>query len=201
MKYYQDFLPSQQSFNERVGVADEFDAAVGRVALGFSFLEDTASNMIAMLAGCDAVVGCIVTAELSLRQKLNELSSLIKQVLPTLVAPEHRTVIEDQTDELLAICWRSEELRNTYLHSTYAREERVKITAKAKHGLRMQSEAVHAGLLLDVADFIVYSGMELESLPMMLNMADQSSAGDDYVSYSRSGAIVRTFRFGEFKQT
>src|SRR4029453_18466984 len=98
MKYYQDFLPSQQSFNERVGVADEFGAAVGRVALGFSFLEDTASNMIAMLAGFDAVVGFIVTAQLVFLPKLNVLSALIKQVLPALVAPEHRTVIEDQTD-------------------------------------------------------------------------------------------------------
>jgi hypothetical protein len=199
MKYYEDFHPTGQSFEERVGDPDEFDSAMGRIALGFSFLDDTARNMIIMLAGTDFSVGCIMTTELSFRQKLNVLSSLIKQQLPALVADENRVVIEDQTNELLKLCWRSEELRNTYLHSSYARQERAKMTAKSKHGLRVHVEPVDSGLLLDVADFIVYSGMELESLPMMLGMADLTTGGDDYVSYSQNGAVTKTFRFGESK--
>jgi len=71
------------------------------------------------------------------------------------------------------------------------------MTAKSKHGLRIHVEPVDSGLLLDVAEFIVYSGMELESLPMMLGMADLSTSGDDYVSYSLNGAVIKTFRFGE----
>jgi hypothetical protein len=199
MKYYEDFQVTGQSFGERVGPPDEFDSAMGRIALSFSFLEDTARNMIMMLAGTDFSVGCIITAELSFRQKLNVLASLIKQLLPSLVVAEDRTMIEEQTNELLALCWRSEELRNTYLHSSYARQERAKMTAKSKHGLRIQVEPVDPRLLLDVADFIVYSGMELESLPMLLGMADLTTGGDDYVSYSRDGSVIKTFRFGECK--
>lgn len=199
MKYHIDFQLTGQTFQERVGPPDEFDAAMGKIALGFSFLEDTARNMITMLAGADFTVGCIMTAELSFRQKLNVLSSLIKQQLPTLVAADDRAAIEEQCDEVLTLCWRSEELRNTYLHSSYARQERAKMTAKAKHGLRIHVEAVDSGLLLDVADFIVDSGMELESLPMLLGMADQSTGGADYVSYSLNGSLIKTFRFGECK--
>jgi hypothetical protein len=199
MKYYDDFSLTGQSFEERVGDPDEFDSAIGRIALGFSFLEDTARNMIIMLAGADFSVGCIMTAELSFRQKLNVLASLIKQQLPALVADEDRAVIEEQTNELLALCWRSEELRNTYLHSSYTRRERAKITAKSKHGLRIHVESVDSGLLLDVADFIVDSGMELESLPMLLGIADLTSGGGDYVSYSLNGSVIKTFRFGECK--
>ena len=199
MKYYEDFQPTGQTFEERVGASDEFDSAMGRIALGFAFLEDTARNMIVMLAGTDFSVGYILTTELSFRQKLNVLASLIKQQLPALVTEENRVVIEDQTNELLKLCWRSEDLRNTYFHSSYARQERAKMTAKSKYGLRIHVEPVDSSLLLDVADFIVYCGMELEILPMILGLADSTTSGVNYVSYSLNGAVIKTFRFGEHK--
>jgi len=197
MKYYEDFFRSGRSFEDRVGDPDERDAAAGQIALGFTFLEDTARNMIMMLAGTDFNEGCIVTAKLSFRQKLNVLASLIKQKLRAVLSSEERAVIEAQTNELLSLCWRAEALRNTYLYSNYAREERAKMTAK--HGLRRMVERVDSSLLLDVADFINYSGMELESLPIMLDIADVVSASKNSISYSRNGLIVRTFRLGKIK--
>jgi hypothetical protein len=197
MKYYQDFSFTGQSFEERIGPPDEFDAAMGRIALGFSFLEDTARNTIIMLAGTEFGTGCIMTVELSFRQKLNALASLIQQQIPILVPVEDREVIKDQLKELLKLCWRAEELRNTYLHSSYARHERAKITAKSKQGLSLHIEPVDSGLLLDVADFIGDTGMQLENLPMLVGLADSASGGDDFVSYLKNGSLVTTFRFGE----
>jgi hypothetical protein len=56
---------------------------------------------------------------------------------------------------------------------------------------------VDSGLLLDVADFIGDTGMQLENLPMLVGLADSASGGDDYVSYFKNGSLVTTFRFGE----
>jgi hypothetical protein len=70
MKYYRDFARTGQSFAERCGEPDEFDAAMGRIALSFSFMEDTARNMILVLSGAQLEVGRILTAELSFRLKL-----------------------------------------------------------------------------------------------------------------------------------
>lgn len=121
-----------------------------------------------------------MTAELSFRQKLNVLSSSIKQKLAAIPSSKERAVIEAQTNELLSLCWRAEALRNTYLYSNYVREETAKITAK--DGLRGVVEPVDSSLLLDVADFINYSGMELDSLPIMLDMADEASASNNSIS-------------------
>jgi hypothetical protein len=197
MKYYQDFFRTGQSFEERIGDPREFDAAMGRIALSFSFLEDTARNVIMLLAGTEFRVGCILTAELSFRQKLNALASLIKQQLLTLAAKEQRPQIEEQTRELLALCWSSDDLRNTYLHSSYSLEARAKLTAKWKQGLRIHVEPVDSALLLDVADFIADSGMELEFLPMLLGIADRVSSHGDSLSYSKNGSVIATFQFGE----
>ena len=49
MKYHSDFEPSGESFAERIGTPDAFDAAIGRIVLGFRFLEDTARNIIILL--------------------------------------------------------------------------------------------------------------------------------------------------------
>ena len=50
LKYYQDFSPTLDSFEDRIGPPEEFDAVMGRIALGFSFLEDTARNLIVLFS-------------------------------------------------------------------------------------------------------------------------------------------------------
>lgn len=39
--------------------------------------------------------------------------------------------------------------------------------------------------------------MELESLPLLLGLADLVSGGADYVSYSKEGSVIATFGFGD----
>lgn len=162
MKYYEDFTTTGQSFEERVGAPDEFDAAIGKIALGFSYLEDTARNVVIMLMGTDRTVGLIMTVELSFRVKLNLLASLVQHRLPNLISPEDSSEVEERYKELLVLCWRAEEFRNTYLHSSYAGRERAKISAKSKHGLRVHVEPVDSSLLLDVADLLCMQGWNLK---------------------------------------
>ena len=51
MKYYQDFSRTSEPFEERIGPPDQFAAAMGNLALGFSFMEDTTRNLIVLLSG------------------------------------------------------------------------------------------------------------------------------------------------------
>lgn len=195
MKYYDDFRPTGQSFAERVGPPDEQHAAMGRIALGFSFLEDTARNMIVLLASLAPQAGSILTAGMSSRQKMDVLSSLTIHRFSN--EPPADTALEEQVKEIFIFCAKAEDLRNAYLHSSYAGAARARISARRKQGLKLTVEPVDAGLLLDVADFIVCAAMELEGLPMLLGIADQSSGGADYVSYTKNGSEVATFKFGD----
>lgn len=198
MKYYQDFQPSGQSFEERIGPPETFDAAIGRIAVGFSFLEDCARNVSIVLAGTDLTTGHIITAELSFRQKVDLVGTLARHRLAALHSDEGtREDLVEELDEILFLCRRAEELRNTYLHSSYGQQLRAKMSAKAKHGLRVLVEPVSPSLLLDVADFIVHGATLLEGVPLLVGVADQTTSGSDHVTYTKAGAVVATFRFGE----
>jgi len=199
MKYYDDFRPTGQSFAERVGPPDEQAAAMGRIALGFSFLEDTARNIIVLLASLAPEVGSILTAGMSFRQKMDVLSSLTLYRFAN--EPSADADLEEQVKEIFVFCAKAEDLRNAYLHSSYAGAARARITARRKQGLKLTVEPVDSGLLLDAADFIVCAAMELECLPMLLGIADQSSGRSDYVSYTKNGVEVATFKFGDYGPT
>ena len=193
MNYYLDFARTNQTFREREGDAEEFDAAFGRMALGFSFLEDTARNVIILLSRIEARTGHILTAGMSFRHKLDVLKALVRDRMPATADKDRKA----QAAELLVLCQRAEDLRNTYLHSSYTAAVRAKITARSKDGLRVHLEPIDSGLLLDVAQFIVYSGMELESLPLLLDLADSIIGGADFVTYKQGNSEIATFRFGD----
>jgi hypothetical protein len=197
MKRDRDFKPSGTSFVDRIGEPDEFDAAMGRIALAFSFLEDTARNVLLLLSGTKNEIGNILAAELSFRQKLDVTASLARQTLGSLATPTEQLNAQEDIQELVSMCRRSAELRNTYLHSSYAGRERAKLSARGHDGLRVHRESVDAALLLDVADFITYAGMELECLPLLLGVADNVSATEHSIVYLKDGSVVATFKFGE----
>ena len=140
MKYYEDFASSGLSFLDRIGEPDEFHAAMGHIALGFSYLEDTARNVIVLLSGADFKVTSVMVAEMSFRQKLNVSASLARHIGSTLSCSSsglNHAELDLCIGELIKTCQRAEELRNTYLHSSYAGLERAKISAKAD-GLKIR---------------------------------------------------------------
>ena len=195
MRHFKDFAVSGQSFHDRVGDPDEFDAAIGRIALGFSFLEETARNVIILLAGIDLAAGQILTAELSFRQKVDLLGALIRHRQSPV--PPGSSIDAEAAIELLHLCRRAEGFRNSYLHSSYVAEKRSKLSAKAKQGLRLKLETASPSVLLDVADFIEYVGMQLEGLPLLVGVADLVTGGHDCVTYMKRDVPILTFRFGE----
>ena len=83
MKHYQNPERTAFSFQDRVGDPDNFSSALGRIAFNFSQLEDQVSASITELIGVAPAIGNILTAELSFKNKVNVLASLVHQFLPT----------------------------------------------------------------------------------------------------------------------
>lgn len=200
MRHYQEFCISGATFSERIGEPSEFDAAMGKLAFGFSDLDQTARRIILLLTGGDPQIGHILVAELSFRQKIDVLGSLGRLLWARLSETPDSPVdpnFDERFKELLNICRQCEELRNTYLHSDYAGGERAKLSAKARHGLRVQRETANASVLLDVADFMGYVANELECVAGDLDIADLISGGPSSLSLFKKGSLVAEFKFGE----
>lgn len=193
---YEDFKITGETFAERTGEPTEFDAALGRIVLAFSYLEDSVRNVICLLLQSDLRVGVIVTAEIGFRQRLDVLASLVRHRWGSATSPSEPKVIAE-LKQLLRICRRAEELRNQHLHSGYSRTARTKTSAKADHGLRVSVEPTSADILLDVADYIVNVAMTVEEFPLSLGLATTVGGGADYVEYSHGNQLVARFRFGE----
>jgi hypothetical protein len=193
VKHYQDFSRSGHSFSERIGAPTEIDAAVGRIALSFSLLEDMVRGMIQILMGGDPHVALIVTAEASFRQMVDALGSLARYRIDTVTRSGERAEALEVLDEVLQLCRRSEELRNTYMHSSYHLERRVKTTAKSRKGFRVVAEQFDSALLLDVADFISETAWICEELPVQIGFADSSTGDLDTLKCFRDGELVGSF--------
>ena len=160
-------------------------------------MEEAARHMIVLLAGLQSDVGRIITAEMSFRLKLEVLGSLINLRIQGIADPVAREEIREETAELLAICQKSEDMRNTYFHSSYSLDRiRTKTTAKRKHGLRIVTEKVDSALLLDVADFICESAHELMALPLILQIADGLTDDGSKIVYSKDGLEVASVEIG-----
>lgn len=198
MKHYKDFVRTGHSFAERFGKPDEFDAALGRVALNFSYMEETARNVILFLSGAQPEVGRILTVELSFRLKLEAIGSLIQYHLGKVPDAARRQSVQEELTELIGLCQKSEDLRNAYFHSSYALDRtRAKTTAKRRHGLKTVFEPVDSALLLDVADFIYETAAELSGLPLSLGLADAFTDDGKMLTYSRKGRELATYQLGQ----
>jgi len=198
VKFFRDFERTGQGFAERVGDPDEFHDAMGRIALNFSDLENTASIVIVLLSSTKPEVGHILSAELSFRQKIDVLASLARQRLAVLSNSSIRPIDDDEyITDIVRMCSQAEQLRNAYLHSSYGDGERAKLSAKAKHGLRVHREQVDASVLLDVADYIAMVADELETVPMICELADSVNSSGDAVSFFKDGHLVATFKIGK----
>ena len=161
------------SFKDRIGEASEFDAALGQVLIAFSVLERNLSEVITILLDLSPDMGQIVTAEQSFRGLVNLVSSIAKYKSARGDFNIDSNKPYEEIQETLKTCFKAEELRNQVIHSRYILDQfRIKTTAKAKHGLRTTSESVSPESILDISDFISNVAIEVEEIPIILNLAD-----------------------------
>jgi hypothetical protein len=150
---------------------EEVPAAIGLVALNFAELEDSIAEMIAKALEVQQEIGQIIVAEMSFKNRVHLLGSLLRRVNtdPRLNVGHVNSL--EMISELVAQCFRAEELRNQVMHSSWQRNypdsgkvRRRKITAKASRGLHVQHEDVDSGYLLDIADFIICISIDVEDM-------------------------------------
>lgn len=198
MKYYQEFVRTGQSFADRCGEPNEFHDAMGRIALSFSFMEEVTGKVILVLSDAQLEVGRIMTVELSFRQKLDVIGSLVHHHLTKITDSDTRASVQEELTEIIGLCQKAEDLRNTYFHSSYALDStRSKTAAKRKHGLKTSVEPVDSALLLDVADFIHETAAELQALPLVLGLADSFTEDGYLITYTKGGNVVANYRWGQ----
>ena len=193
MKYYNDTISYGETFEERIGAPEKFDAALGRIVTSFSYLEETLSNIIILLLHIENDLGDILTAELSYKNKINIFSSLLQYNMEKYMS--FNRDIDERYKELISLCNKAEQLRNQIIHSSYVSNRyRIKKTARAKKGLIKTIEKVNPDYLFDIADFIVMVGMSVEELPMFMGIAESISASSDEVTYINKGKIIKKFK-------
>ena len=145
--------------------------ARGRIVIWFADLEHQVTNAIHKLLAHDDRNGSIITSEMSFKNRIHAMASLIREQDGVRRFNTGQESTEDVLSVVVVRCFEAEELRNQVMHSFWdgpflrdARATRRKITAKASRGLRISEEIVDAGYLLDIADFICGAAMLVEEL-------------------------------------
>ena len=163
MKHYEDFALSDVPFHMRDGPPKSFPASLGHVLISFSQLEDEISSGIGKLLALDPVTAQIVVADMGFRNKTQLMASLVRHRIPTTAFNTGDADPHDMFSELLALCIRSEELRNRIIHSSwrgwYTDDDKVemrKSSARGRRGLDIRTEEVDSAYIMDVSDFICY---------------------------------------------
>jgi len=194
LKYFEEFQPSGYTFRERIGEPNAFDAGIGNIAIWFSELEEIVSKTLLQLLVLIPPYGRIVTSELSFKNKVDMMASLVRQRLPSTRFNVGDDPPVEVLDELVKILFQAEELHNRIMHSSWVvtrlkgdRWTRVKLTAKASHGLSEQSEEMGPDELLDIADFIVNVGQNVEEFFLVMETGSPSEDISRGLAYSEKG--------------
>jgi hypothetical protein len=194
MNFYDHTVHYGESFAERTGEPEQFDAALGRVVESFSYLESNLKNLIVLLLGVPNDIGQIVTAELSFKGLVHMASSLFKHKHDQGEFVVENEDTEARFSELAGLCFSAEEHRNKIVHSSYVlRRFRIKTTAKTKGGLKTTVDAIDADKLLDISDFIGSIGTHVLELPMFLGMATRASTTSGFVHYYNGERLIAEF--------
>jgi len=125
-------------------ISDEHLRALGRVTVNFSLLEFHLGWYVSILLGEDSGTGQIVNAQLSFKTQIDLLMSLARYKIK-------EQIVTEQLEDLIRRAKDIEDRRNQLVHSAWLLKEgaaegviRLKITARAKHGLKHTREEVRA---------------------------------------------------------
>lgn len=125
-------------------VPDVILCELGKIVVFQSHLESMIGNEITKLLNIDNAKGQIITTELSFRQLIGLLSSLIIEKF------DENHCLYQEFKEVKKKLYEFENFRNMVAHSTWAHDQafsdtkatRMKITSKEKKGLKMQSDEI-----------------------------------------------------------
>jgi hypothetical protein len=157
---FQDQRSVTSSFASRVGDPDECSSALGFITIGFSWLEDSLSENIGLLADLTEKTAPAITSELSFRVKVGVLSSLVRAQGDDKAWKVGSNDPHEVWNDIVRMLFECEGLRNRIVHSSWSlpgrtRITRTKTTAKPARGVQVASERLTSDYLLDVYDYIL----------------------------------------------
>ena len=126
----------------KLSISDEVLAEIGKITVIFGLIEFSLAEIIGRIVthgGQRHALGTIVTAEMSFKQRMSTLDSVLRLGL----GEDHEAV--RQFDEIKPLLFDAEQKRNTVVHSAWINDSdaadphtmfRVKATARARRGLR-----------------------------------------------------------------
>jgi hypothetical protein len=166
---------AKEGFEERIGPPTEIHAIVGLIHC-IQSARPKAGGIHHAAPFCKRTYWkYIITSELSFNNKLNLFASLATELRDTRYSSrlDGEGFKDKYLREFVKALSKCEELRNKVTHSNFAfdisesraRIVRQKITAKARHGLRVTTEHVEISHLMNIYDFT--RSMEMEILEFM----------------------------------
>ena len=141
-------------------IPDESLAPLGKVVANFAVLESNLDFGIWLLlvgnSSAEQRTGQIVTAELSVKDKIALLSSLYQHRFPA------KTPFNELKD-LRKKLGEANKIRNSLVHSVWlAGGVRSATTAKEKHGIKFEFEEMDAQKIEGIADFISETAYDMQ---------------------------------------
>src|ERR1051325_5219473 len=172
----------------KINLSDEMLAEIGKITIVWSYIEHSLAEMIGTIVtmgGRRRELGMIVTAELSFKQRVNILDSLVRFALGDAAEP-----VADFA-RVKPLLFEAEQLRNTIVHSVWAKQSnasdpnaiiRMKATAKHKKGLRNDYVAMSLDDLRKVTDTIARAYGQLCMFELYFQEDDADGLGTSSVT-------------------
>ena len=169
-----------------INISDEILVEIGKITVVFGLIEHSLSEIIGRIVtvgGRVRELGTIVTAELSFKQRVSVLTSLL------LLALEKDNDAIKQFNRLKPLLFDAEQKRNVVVHSVWAKDEesadphgvlRIKSTAKSRHGLRIDFIAMSLDDLRRITDLLgkAYGQLCVFELQFHSDSAEDRSESD-----------------------
>jgi len=150
-----------------LSISDDALAEIGKITVLFSHIEWSLSEIIARIVtvgGRVRELGLIVTAELSFRQRINTVNSLLRLALG-----DDSPVVADFS-RVKALLERASDERNSVVHSVWAEDltpasasdvVRIRSTARRKKGLHVEFVSLTLDDLARISQSIAEACVEL----------------------------------------
>jgi hypothetical protein len=173
----------------KINISDTVLAEIGKIVVTHSLIEASLANIIGSIVSLRSrhELGQIVTAELSFRQRVGTLRSLITFCL----GEDHETVLD--FDRIKKLLYSADAQRNLIAHSLWGSPDesdphtvlRIKTTAKEKRGLRTEFVTLSLEDLHKITDEIgnCYGQLCLFELQFQKGGCDDGASPNAELSY------------------
>ena len=168
MKHLRPFEWSGDTFEERIGEPEAFDAALGRIVMNFSRLDHAVDQFIRSLRGLQRGCPIIDLARLSFKRKVDLLASTVSDLNDVLPFNAGPAPTDEFFGELKHNCLQADALYRQIMGAAwgYRRENgAVEVLGPDNAASELNKRSIgtlDAHQLLDIADFICLVEMELD---------------------------------------